>query len=258
MFVNNLNPVLLHIGPISIRYYALAYVIGAVFTYFLLKKLAKERHMGLTKEDLLDFVAYTLLSIIVFARIFDMLIYNFDRLVSDPLELFAIWHGGLSFHGGLIGAVIAGIWFARKHRISFWKLADIAVIPVAVCLFLGRIGNFINGELYGRITNIPWAVKFRDAEGYRHPSQIYEALKNLFMFSVLYSIRNRKLKDGVMFSLFILMYGTLRFFIEFFRQPDVQVGFVAFGLTMGQLLCIAMVLAGIPMLAYFWKRKPAV
>ena len=226
MFVHNLNPVLLHIGPISIRYYALAYVLGAVLTYFILKKLANERHMGLEKDDVLDFVAYTLLSIIIFARLFYAVFYDLGYFISNPLDIFAVWKGGLSFHGGLVGAIAAGVWFTRKHRISFWKLADIAVIPVAICLFLGRLGNFINGELYGRIANVPWAVKFRDAEGYRHPSQIYEALKNLFMFSVLYAIRNRKLKDGVMFSLFIAMYGTLRFFIEFFRRKPTKVFYV--------------------------------
>lgn len=255
MFEHNINPILLALGPFEIRYYALAYLLGAVLTYFFIKKIAKERSLRIEDRDVLDFVAYTLLSIILFSRIFYVVFYNFSYFISNPFEIIAIWRGGLSFHGGLAGAVIAGIYFAGKWKISFWKLADMAVVPVAVCLFLGRIGNFINGELYGRLTSVPWAVKFKDAEGYRHPSQLYEAGKNLFMFAVLYIIRNKKLKDGVMFSLFIVMYGALRFFIEFFREPDAQVGFVIWGLSMGQLLCIAMLLFGVPMLVYFSARK---
>ncbi|MBU2637446.1 MAG: prolipoprotein diacylglyceryl transferase [Nanoarchaeota archaeon] len=255
MFEHNLNPVLLSFGPFEIRYYALAYLFGAILTYFLLKKIAKERKVKIEEREVLDFVAYTLLSIIIFSRVFYVIFYNFSYFISNPLEIIAIWRGGLSFHGGLVGAVISGIWFARKWKISFWKLADMVVIPVAICLFLGRIGNFINGELYGRLTNVPWAVKFKDAEGYRHPSQLYEAGKNLFMFAVLYLVRNKKLKDGVMFSLFIVMYGALRFSIEFFREPDPQIGFVIFNLTTGQLLCIAMLILGLPLLLYFLRKK---
>ncbi len=255
MFEHNLSPVLLNIGPFEIRYYALAYVLGAVIVYFFLKMLARERHIPVEDKDVMDLVAYTLLSIIIFSRIFYVLFYNFSYFISSPLEIIAIWRGGLSFHGGLIGAVIAGIWFARKWKISFWRLADIAVIPIAVALFLGRIGNFINGELYGRVASVPWAVKFQGADGYRHPSQLYEAGKNIFMFAVLYTIRNKRLKDGVMFSLFIVMYGALRFFIEFFREPDPQIGFVVWQLSMGQLLSIAMLIVGIPLLLYFHARR---
>lgn len=255
MFENNLNPVFLSIGPFEIRYYALAYLLGAIFTYFLLRKLAKERNLKIEDREILDFVAYTLLSIIIFSRVFYILFYNLPYFISNPAEMLAIWHGGLSFHGGLIGAIFSGVYFSKKWKLNFWELADIVVIPVAICLFLGRIGNFINGELYGRLTSVPWAVKFKNIEGYRHPSQLYEAAKNLFMFAVLYAIRNKKLKQGVMFSLFIVMYGALRFSIEFFREPDPQIGFVIWNLTTGQLLSIAMILAGIPMLLYFSRRK---
>lgn len=256
VFYSTINPVLASIGPVEIRYYSLAYIIGAIFAYFMLKKLSEERKLGISKEEALDLVAYALLSIIVFSRIFYILFYNLGYFIENPLQAFAVWQGGLSFHGGLVGAVLYGIWFARKKAISFWLLADIMVIPVAFCLFLGRVGNFINGELYGRITSVSWAVKFPSVNGFRHPSQLYEALKNLFMFSVLYSIRNLKLKQGVMFSLFIVMYGSLRFFIEFLREPDAQIGFLLGVLSMGQLLSLAMLLIGIPMLVYFSKRKP--
>lgn len=255
VFYSSINPVLASIGPVEIRYYSLAYIIGAVFAYFMLKKLSRERKLNISKEEALDFIAYTLLSIVIFSRVFYVLFYNLPYFIGNPLEILSVWNGGLSFHGGLVGAVLSGIWFSRKKKISFWKLADIMVIPVAFCLFLGRIGNFINGELYGRITSVSWAVKFQGVEGFRHPSQLYEALKNIFMFSVLYSIRNRKLKDGVMFSLFLVMYGTLRFFIEFLREPDYQVGLFFGILSMGQLLCIAMLFVGIPLLFYFSSRK---
>lgn len=255
MFEHNINPVLLSLGPFEIRYYALAYLFGAIITYFLLKKIARERRIKIEDREALDFVAYTLLSIIIFSRVFYVIFYNFSYFLSNPLEIIAIWRGGLSFHGGLFGAVLSGMWFARKWRISFWKLADIAVIPVAACLFLGRVGNFINGELYGRLTSMPWAVKFQDAEGYRHPSQLYEAAKNIFMFAVLYTIRNKKLKDGVMFSLFIVMYGALRFFIEFFREPDAQIGLFFGVLSMGQALSLLMLIAGALMLAWLWRKR---
>ncbi len=235
VFLNNINPILATIGPFEIRYYSFAYILGAIFTYFILVKLAEERKLGLSKQDIMDFVAYTLLSIVIFSRVFYVIIYNFGFFISNPLEVFAVWHGGLSFHGGLFGAIAAGIWFARKKKISFWKIADMAVIPVAIALFLGRIGNFINGELYGRITSVPWAVKFKNADGFRHPSQLYEAVKNLLMFAVLWKLRNKKLKDGVLFSLFIVMYGTLRFFIEFFRG-DSKV--FIFGLSIFQVISI--------------------
>lgn len=255
VFYNNINPILASIGPLEIRYYSLAYVLGAIFTYFVLKKIADERELKLSKSDVLDFVTYTLLSIIVFSRIFYILFYNLHYFIQNPAEMLYIWQGGLSFHGGLFGAALSGIWFARKWKISFWKLADMAVIPVAFCLFLGRIGNFINGELYGRITSVPWAVKFKNAEGFRHPSQLYEALKNIFMFFVLWNLRNKHFKDGAIFSLFLVMYGSLRFFIEFFRQPDEQIGFLFGFLSMGQLLCLAMLAIGIPLLAHFSRKK---
>jgi len=146
----------------------------------------------------------------------------------------------LSFHGGLLGAVAAGIIFAKKRKIDFYELADIFVIPLALGLALGRLGNFINGELYGRITNVPWAVQFQDAEGFRHPSQIYESLKNLFIFAVLWNVKDKKLPKGFLFWLFVTMYSFLRFVVEFFRQPDEQLGFFFGWLSMGQILSIIM------------------
>ena len=246
MFYNNINPTLLSIGPFEIRYYGIIYLTGFIIAYFMIYYLANKRELKLSKDDVADLIFYLIVGTIIGARLFYIVFYNMAYYISKPLEIFALWHGGLSFHGGLVGAVIAGYLFCRKKKIGFYELADIAVIPLAFGLFLGRIGNFINGELVGRITNAPWCVKFRDYEGCRHPSQLYESLKNLVIFFILWFIKDKKLKKGIMFWSFILMYSGLRFFIEFVREPDPQIGFI-FGLTMGQWLNIAMFVVG----AYF-------
>ena len=245
MFYNNINPTLFSIGPFEIRYYGIIFLVGFVIAYFLISYLAKERKLKLEKDDVADLLFYLLIGTIAGARLFYVLIYDLKVYLANPLEIFALWHGGLSFHGGLIGAVISGFIFCKKKKIGFYELADIVVIPLALGLALGRIGNFLNGELVGRITDAPWAVKFRDYDGFRHPSQIYESLKNFFIFFVLWFIRNKKFKKGFLFWLFVIMYSALRFFIEFFRAPDAQLGFIVFGLTMGQLLNIAMFFIGI-------------
>ncbi len=248
MFYHNINPTLLRLGPFEIRYYGIIFVLAFIIAYFLINHLAKERKINLNKNDVTDFLFYLLIGVILGSRLFYVIIYNPGYFLSNPLEAFAIWHGGLSFHGGVIGAVIASLIFCKKKKLSFLELADITVIPLSIGLSLGRIANFLNGELYGRITSVPWAVKFRDAEGFRHPSQIYESLKNLLIFSVLWLIRNKNLPKGYLFSIFILMYSSLRFFIEFVRAPDPQLGFIIFGLTMGQILCVIMFISGLILL----------
>ena len=253
MYVHSINPVLLSIGPVKVMYYSLAYIIGAVISYFIIKKLARERKLGMGRDDVLNYVTYLLAGIIIGGRLGYILFYNLKYYLNNPLEVFAVWLGGMSFHGGLIGAVTAAYIFCRKYRIDFWKIADITVIPVAIGLFLGRIGNFINGELYGRITDVPWAVKFKGAECYRHPSQLYEALKNAFIFSALWALKDKKMPPGFLFWLFVAMYGTLRFIIEFSRQPDAHIGFFLH-LTRGQWLCLAMILVEAFMF-YRIKRK---
>src|SRR3989338_1645725 len=199
MFMHNINPVLLRLGPFEIRYYGLFYVLGFVMAYFIIDYLAKKKKISLSKDDIADFLLYIIVGTVLGARIFYIIFYNLPFYLSNPFEMLAVWHGGLSFHGGLIGSVIAWFYFCKRKKIDFYEIADITVIPLALGLALGRIGNFINGELYGRITDVPWAVKFPDAEGFRHPSQIYESLKNFFIFGVLFFIRKKQLKDGIMF-----------------------------------------------------------
>src|SRR3989338_10889466 len=182
MYIHDINPILLKLGFLEIRYYGLFYVIGFILTYFMLDWLAKKKNIALTKDDIADLLLYTVIGMLAGSRLFYALVYNFAYYLENPLHIFAIWEGGLSFHGALIGIIIAGYAFCRKKNFDFYTLADIVVIPVSLALMLGRIGNFINGELYGRITDLPWGVKFKDAEGFRHPSQLYEAFKNMVMF----------------------------------------------------------------------------
>ncbi len=255
MFVHNINPVLLQLGPFQIRYYGLFFVIGFVIAYFMLIYLAKKRELNLKKDDIADFLLYIIVGTILGARIIYILVYNFSFYTANPLQIFAVWSGGLSFHGGLIGAIIAGILFARKKKISFYELADIAVIPLALGLALGRVGNFMNGELFGRLTDVPWAFKFPDAEGFRHPSQIYASIKNLINFSVLWFVKDMKLPKGFLFWLFVTNYAFLRFIVEFFRQPDSQLGFFFGWISMGQILSIIMLPIGIYFLFKIYKSN---
>ncbi len=244
MFIHNINPVLLRLGPFEVRYYGLFYVLGFIIAYFMLNHLAKKKELSLSKDDIADFLLYIIIGTVLGARIFYIIFYNLPFYLSNPFEMPAIWHGGLSFHGGFIGAAIAAFYFCKKKKTDFYEIADITVIPLALGLALGRIGNFTNGELYGRIADVPWAVKFPDAEGFRHPSQLYESFKNLAIFSALWIIKGKKLPKGLMFWLFVAMYSALRFIVEFTREPDEQLGFIIRFLTMGQVLSIIMFLTG--------------
>lgn len=244
MYTHNIDPVLLSLGPIEIRYYSLAYIFGAIITYYIMRHLIRLKGLSFKKNQLLDLVVYALLGAVIGGRLGYVLFYNLFYYIKSPMEILAVWHGGMSFHGGLLGAALLAYYYCRKNNMEFWKIADLMVIPITLALFLGRIGNFINGELYGRITNVPWAFKFKGVQGFRHPSQLYEAFKNLLMFSVLWNMKNKKKFDGYLFSLFVIMYGILRFIIEFFREPDAHIGLIL-GLSLGQYLCLAMVLIGI-------------
>jgi|TARA_B100001964_G_C14081305_1_gene530401 phosphatidylglycerol:prolipoprotein diacylglycerol transferase len=245
MFIHNLDPVLLSIGPFEIRYYGLFFVLSFVMAYFIINYLAKKKELSLSKDDVADFLLYLIIGTVLGARIFYVFVYNLPFYLSNPSEIIAVWHGGLSFHGALIGAAIAGFYFCKRKKIDFYEIADITVIPLALGLALGRLGNFINGELYGRITDVSWAVRFPDAEGFRHPSQIYESFKNLLIFSTLWTIKDKKLPKGFMFWLFVVMYSALRFIVEFFRAPDEQLGFIIGFLTMGQILSVVTLLIGL-------------
>ena len=261
MFYHNINPILFEIGHFQIRYYGLFYAMGFIIAYFLIYYLAKRKNLNLTKDDVADFLLYEIIGVVAGARLIYVLVYNPIFYFKNPFELIAVWHGGLSFHGGLLGAIIAGYLFCIKKKINFYELADIVVIPVALALALGRIGNFINAELYGRITNVPWCINYSKnqflqnlPEGCRHPSQIYASIKNFTIFAILWFIKDKNLPKGFMFWSFVTLYGLSRTIVEFFRQTDEQIGFIFNYFTMGQLLSFPLFLLGIYMLFKLTKK----
>ena len=262
MIYHNINPVLLELGQIQIRYYGLFYALGFVIAYFLIIYLAKRKGLGITKDDAGDLLFYALIGDIAGARLGYILFYNPIFYLKNPLEAIALWHGGLSFHGGLIGIIVAVWLFCKKKKIEFYDMADIVVVPAALALALGRVGNFMNAELYGRITAASWCVDYSRNQfasglpaGCRHPSQIYESIKNLAIFCLLWKIKDKKLPKGFMFWSFVASYGMLRTIVELFRQPDEQIGFIFNYFTMGQLLSFPLFLIGVYMIFRLkWKR----
>ncbi|MEM4267982.1 MAG: prolipoprotein diacylglyceryl transferase [Candidatus Woesearchaeota archaeon] len=257
---HNINPTIFDFGDIEIRWYGLFYVIGFIIAYFFLSYLVKLKRMKLGKEQIVDFLGYAAIGVIVGGRLGYVLFYDISYYLDNPLKIFAVWEGGMSFHGGLIGVMISGFVFCKKNRVEFYELADISVVPITLGLALGRIGNFINGELYGRPTSIGLCIDYskntyiaNPPRGCRWPSQLLESAKNLLIFSTLWFIKDKNLPKGFLFYTFIAMYGGLRFAIEFVRQPDPQIGLI-FGFTEGQLLCLPMFLFGTFML-FRLKRK---
>ena len=245
----------LTIGSVSLKYYGLMYVIGTILSYFIIKHLLKKRKVNISQEQLWDLMTYGIIGVIAGARIGYILFYNFNYYLSNPLKLFAVWEGGMSFHGGLLGVLLTGYLFSKKHKFKFYELADVVAIPFFLALAFGRIGNFINGELVGRITSLPWGMEFAGYEGFRHPSQLYASIQNLSIFIVLLYLLKYKFKLGTYFWLGISFYGFFRFLVEFVRQPDPQIGFVLYNLTLGQILCLPMVLIGIFMLVRINQKK---
>jgi phosphatidylglycerol:prolipoprotein diacylglycerol transferase len=251
MFYNNIDPVLINIGGLEIRYYGVLFVAGLIISYFLVSYLVKKRGTNLKPGEVEELFVYAIVGIIVGSRLFHVFVYNYAYYASRPLEIFAVWQGGLAFHGGLIGLIAAGYVFCRKKGVSFYEVADIVAIPAAIGLGLGRISNFINSELYGKITTVPWAVKFQGVDGFRHPSQLYEAAKNFFIFGVLWSLKSKILPRGFIFWLFITLYGALRFAIEFYKETET----FFLGLSLGQILSAAMLITGLTMLAKLKRFK---
>ena len=249
MFVHNLNPVLFSIGGFELRYYALMYIIGIVFAYLFLTRWHKPKDF--TREQISDLLFYIVLGIIVGGRIFYCLIYNPAYYFANPAEIIMIWRGGLSFHGGFATVLLFGWLYCRKHKLSFLRFADVIILPVPIAIALGRLGNFINGELWGRPTGLPWGFLFPAAPDKgtiaRHPSQLYEMLKNIVLFIGLFFLSKKKFKDGFLLFSFFLFYGVLRFLVEFVREPEI----VAAGLTMGQWLTIPLIIIGA---VGIWKK----
>ncbi|MBI5756373.1 MAG: prolipoprotein diacylglyceryl transferase [Nitrospirae bacterium] len=246
----DIDPVIVKIGPFSIRWYGVMYLIGFAASYLLVKYQIKRKMITVSSEAIISLYQYLIFGLIIGARLGYVVFYNLSEYLENPLEVVAVWHGGMSFHGGLFGAIIAGIIFCRKNKLDFWQISDLIIVTVPIGLGLGRIGNFINGELYGRVTNVPWAMVFSDGGTLpRHPSQIYEfLLEGITLFVILWLLKDKNLRAGILTSLFLALYGLFRFFVEFFREPDTHLGFILGPFTMGQALSTVMVLMGISIL----------
>jgi phosphatidylglycerol:prolipoprotein diacylglycerol transferase len=260
----NFDPVLISIGPLAIRWYALAYIFGILLGWLYARMLIRSEALWggrapLTVTDFDDYIVWVTLGIILGGRIGYVLFYNPAHFAAHPLEIFQVWSGGMSFHGGFAGCVLAVILFARSRKISILSLGDLTCAAGPIGLFLGRIANFINGELWGRPTDVPWAFVFPGAgPSPRHPSQLYEAaLEGLVLFLVLaLAVRMGALKrPGLTVGFFAIVYALGRSFCEFFREPDPQLGFLFGGTTMGMLLSIPLFLAGV---GFVWNamRRP--
>lgn len=254
----NINPIALQLGPLKIHWYGLMYLVGFAGAWLLAWSRARKPNSGWTSEQVGDLIFYCAIGVVVGGRVGYMLFYDFSNFISHPWILFTISQGGMAFHGGLLGVIVA-VWFlARKFHKKFWEIGDFVAPLVPLGLAAGRIGNFINGELWGRVTNVPWAMIFPGAGDLpRHPSQLYEFfLEGVLLFSILWWYSAKPRPRMAVSGLFLLCYGCFRFFVEFFRQPDVQIGYVAFGwMSKGQLLSVPMVVAGIVMIIWAYKNN---
>ena len=254
------NPSLVELGPIKIQYYAVTWLLSAVLIYLFLRNNKIVKEIGLSNEEVNDMVfLYGLFfGAMCGGRIGYMLFYGTDQLINDPFSLFYIWQGGLSFHGGLLGVIVSIVIFCKKKNIEFLRLTDGVALSMPIGLGLVRIGNFLNGELFGKATNAEWGFIFpTDPFGItRHPSQLYESLgEGLLLFLILLFISQKTNIKGIVSSSFLIFYGSIRFIIEFYRQPDTHIGYVAFDfISMGQLLCLPMIVIGFVILLYSRKN----
>lgn len=242
-----IDPVAFAVGPLAVRWYGLAYVVGFILAALVVRELSKRWGIGLSADDLLDVVFAAVIGLVVGARLGYVVFYGVGTYWSQPLSVFAIWDGGMSFHGGLVGILAAGALVAWRKDIPALRLFDMGAVGAPLGLLFGRLANFVNGELWGRVTDAPWGMVFPRAPGSapRHPSQLYEAaLEGLVLFVVLWLLSRRKRGDGFMIGMMIGLYGVFRIIVEFFREPDIQLGFMTGSLTMGQLLSVPMVIAG--------------
>ncbi len=256
----NISPVIFELGPFALRWYSMAYLIGILAGWWLVSLRAKKYALPLTKQNLEDIAFYMTLGIILGGRIGYILFYGREHFLANPIEVFELWHGGMSFHGGILG-VIAALWLvSKKIKYGFLSLTDLVAPVVPIGIFLGRLANFANDELWGRVSDVPWAVRFPRG-GYipRHPSQLYEALlEGLCMFLVLnlaWKCEVFRKRQGLISALFLLLYASFRAVCEQFREPDAQIGFLLFNTTMGQLLSLpALILGAFLLIRAFYKK----
>lgn len=250
------DPVAFSIGPLQFRWYAFAYLAGFLIGWFYAKRLSVIRGDKTDLQPKFDnFLTWAIVGVILGGRLGYVLFYQFQQYLSNPIEIFQIWRGGMSFHGGLVGIIVAILVFCRVEKIPVLGMGDIMATVGPIGFLLGRLANFVNGELYGRVTDVPWGMVFPGGGPLpRHPSQLYEALLEggllLIMMAVFFSIKAIRNRPGALSGIFLMGYASCRIFAEFFREPDVQIGYLPFGITMGQALSIPMFLFGLGLLCY--------
>ena len=246
MFINNFDPVALEIFSLEIRWYSLAYIMGILIGWFLAKKFLIGKNIY-TRFD--DYITYVIIGLILGGRIGYVLFYNLGFYINNPLDVFKLWQGGMSFHGGVLGIIIASILFAKKNNDNVFEYLDVIALVAPIGIFFGRLANFINSELYGYETNLPWGVKFVQVDDlYRHPTQLYEAFfEGFVLFFVLLFFRKKERFRiaGILSSFFLIFYSIFRFIIEYFRVPDEQLGYLILNATMGQIISFVFFVAGI-------------
>ncbi|MBT4174551.1 prolipoprotein diacylglyceryl transferase [archaeon] len=247
MWIHNLNPTLLNLGPLEIRYYGLVYILGFIILTIWLVKFRNK--INLTKDQAYDFSFYLMLGVILGSRLFHVLVWETAYYLADPIKILYIWEGGMAFHGGLIGALVAGYFFCKKYKISLLKAADLVSIPAVIVLALGRIANFINAELPGTVTSLPWCVDFGDSQC-RHPVQIYSALKRFAVAGVLILLSRKHHKPGFIFFSMVALLGLGRFLIDFYREDTLYLA-----LSIGQWSSLAMFIVGITTLIIKYKKE---
>ena len=246
MFINNFDPVAFQIMSFEIRWYSLAYIFGIIIGWLLCKKIFIKDTKINEKFD--DYLTYSILGIIIGGRLGYILFYNFNYYLNNFFDIFKIWHGGMSFHGGLLGIIIASILFAKKNNQNPFIYMDLVSLVAPIGIFFGRLANFINSELYGTVGNVPWSVIFVKVDNLtRHPSQLYEAFLEgiiLFLLLIYFRKKNYLLKPGTISGLFLIFYSIFRFFVEFYRVPDEHIGYLAFNLSTGQIVSVVFLIIG--------------
>tara|TARA_R110001592_G_scaffold79054_3_gene236765 strand:- start:17645 stop:18463 length:819 start_codon:yes stop_codon:yes gene_type:complete len=262
-FLLNIDPVAFSIGPLTVRWYALAYLCGFLLGWkYCLVLVNRSTNARPNAEDIDNFLTWAVVGVILGGRLGYILFYNFELYSANPLEILKIWHGGMSFHGGMMGVLVAMFLFSKKNKINVFSLADIVSAAAPIGLFFGRIANFINAELYGRQTDLPWGVVFPGGgDAPRHPSQLYEALlEGAVLFLILYGMSKCskvQARLGMVAGAFLLGYGVFRAIVEFVREPDAQIGLIGDAISMGQILCLPMIIGGAILIYCAWKGKLA-
>ena len=255
MFINNFDPVAFQIISFEIRWYSLAYILGIIIGWILCKKIFIKNLDINQKFD--DYITYLIIRIIIGGRLGYVLFYNFNYYINNILDIFKIWQGGMSFHGGLLGIIVASILFAKKNDQDLFIYTDLVSLVAPIGIFFGRLANFINSELYGKVTEVPWAVTFVQVDNLsRHPSQLYEAFfEGIILFILLLYFRNKNFlaKPGLISGLFLIFYSVFRLCIEFFRVPDEQIGYLIFNLSMGQIISLVFIMIGT--IVFYFKNE---